>query len=156
LKEFGKKFVFRNFRSQRSYCFYQWDDLNYEAFMLRIFDTLEPYHNPSGLRIQRELEDCNQIIFVMKGNYKIGFKVNEQEYYCLKFTKDKLKEDEEEKEKKDKDNERIIPGSMIGTYECFFNMRSSMIYKATTDISGFFIRKAHISSLFNDFEEFMV
>jgi len=94
LKEFRSKFIFRNFRSKRSYCYYQWNDMNYEAFMIKMFDALEPWCMPKGKRIQKELEECDRIVFVMGGTYKIGFKVNDQEYFRLKFSKDIEKEKE--------------------------------------------------------------
>jgi len=45
---------------------------------------------------------------------------------------------------------------MIGAYECFFNMRTAMIFKAESYMTGLFIRKRHINNLFNEFQEFMV
>ena len=81
----------------------------------------------------------NQIIFVMDGNYKVGFEVNKNEYYKLKIT-------------------RASRGTVIGAFECFFDKRSVICYKTTNerDLTGYFIRKHNWKSLENDFSDFML
>ena len=35
--------------------------------------------------IAAELEECNQIMFVMSGRYNVGFEINKKRYYRKQF-----------------------------------------------------------------------
>ena len=55
----------------------------------------------------------------MKGKYRTGYAVNNQEMLKLQLTK----------------------GSTIGAFECSYDRRSKYIYRASTDVEGYFINK---------------
>jgi hypothetical protein len=63
-------------------------------------------------RIFKELEEVDEIIFICKGSYVIGYKINEQEKFILKFQE----------------------STVIGGFECAFDRRSLHIYKSSTKI----------------------
>jgi len=122
-----------NTKARFKYTFYTWENSNYESFMLNVFRVLEPYHSHKGEKILNELSDVNMLIFVNEGKYKLGFEVNKVEYFVLKQG----------------------VGTVIGGYECFFDMRSTYIYQTTQSITGFFVRKSKWQALEDGFVEFM-
>ena len=69
--------------------------------------------------IHGELSDVSTVIYVMSGKYRIGYEVNKNETLKMQQTK----------------------GSMIGAFECSYDRRSIYIYRARTDIEGYFITK---------------
>ena len=91
----------------------------YRQFMINIFKSLNPIHFKRGERILNELEDVNQVTFVMRGKYRVGYAVNFFECQKLELTK----------------------GSIIGGYECSYDRRSTYIFRAKTDLEGYFITK---------------
>lgn len=55
----------------------------------------------------------------MKGKYRTGYAVNNQEMLKIQFSK----------------------GSIIGGFECSYDRRSKYIYRTVTDVEGYFINK---------------
>ena len=51
--------------------------------MIQLFKGLNPINIPSKFKILSELSDVSQVIYVMKGKYRIGYEVNKNE--CLKM-----------------------------------------------------------------------
>ena len=95
------------------------NDTLYRVFMIELFKGLNPIFINRKQKILSELSDVSQVIYVMKGRYRIGYEVNKNESLKMQLTK----------------------GSMIGGYECSYDRRSIYIYRAHTDIEGYFITK---------------
>ena len=64
---------------------YTWHDSAYRGFMIDILSNLEPRREKKGVKIFQELAEFNEVIFFMKGNFEIGYTLNMQEKYKLRF-----------------------------------------------------------------------
>ena len=53
----------------------------YAEYMIMILRSLEINYIPKDEIIAAELDECNQIIFVMSGRYNYGFEINKKSYY---------------------------------------------------------------------------
>ena len=109
---------------------YNWQDEQYRDFMTKILMSLEPRCEPKKTIMANELDEFNEITFIQKGSIVIGYEINNQKRYCIKYD----------------DN------AVIGAYECMFNKRSAFIYTALTEIEGLFIRKSILNELREDFD----
>ena len=69
----------------------------------------------------------------MKGNVDVGYQINHKLKYKLRMG-----------------NYQII----VGGYECTFEKRAKMVYRAKTDVKGFFIRKQNWKMMEYNFPEF--
>lgn len=67
------------------YPFYSYIDQLYLIFMTNIFEKLEIRQFPSGVYLANELDDCQEILLVDQGYYKIGYMVNNAEHMRLTF-----------------------------------------------------------------------
>ena len=76
------------------------------------------------------MDEWNEILFVQTGHIVMGYEINNEKKYCIKFT------------------ESVV----LGAYECMFNKNSNFIYTAYTEIEGLFIRKSVWDELFEQFE----
>ena len=81
--------------------------------------SLEPRLELKHEIIIDELDEVGEITFVTKGQVVVGYEINKQKRYCIKFS-DCL---------------------VIGAYEVQFDKRSSHIYTALTNCEGLFLRK---------------
>ena len=61
----------------------------------------------------------SEIIFISKGNVDIGYEINKQRRFVLRYS----------------------DRGIFGGYNCTFNTRSIFIYRCKTDCEGYFIRK---------------
>ena len=82
--------------------------------------------------IYKELEECNDIIFVQKGSFNIGYEIN----------------------KKIKLRYRFGPRNYIGAFNVCFYKRSFFHYEAQTIINGLGIRKSKILTLLDEYSHF--
>ena len=82
---------------------------------------LEPMSFSKNVILVNELEEFNQIYFIRKGHFLVGFEMNKEKKYCLSF----------------KNN------NVIGAYGMTFRKRSDVIYKTKTRCFGTFIRKTN-------------
>jgi hypothetical protein len=113
----------------RSYPFIDWDDDQYQEFMVRLLRSLEIRQFQPNQFILGELEECLEILFVEEGRYNIGFEVNKHKKFRLVF------------------GERTV----IGGFNISFNQRSYFIYKSATFMKCMAIRKIHWLKLLTDF-----
>ena len=97
--------------------------------MFSLLLKLEPIFYNSGTMIANELDEFSEISFCMKGRCAIGYEINNQKRYCIKYT----------------DN------FVIGAYDLTFNKRSMFIYRSMSYIEGYFIRKQDWMELINDY-----
>jgi hypothetical protein len=98
--------------------------------MTSLLLKLEPICYYSGTVIANELEEFNEISFCMSGQCVIGYEINNQKRFCIKYT----------------DN------FVLGAYDLTFNKKSMFIYKAVSYIEGYFIRKEIWMDLINEYE----
>jgi len=101
--------------------FFSWGDADYREFMITLLQHLEPKREPKGTILYDELDEYDQVIFVMRGEVVVGFEINKERRYCMKFA------------------EKCV----IGPYNVTFNQRAVFIYTCLTNIQGFFIRKSN-------------
>lgn len=55
--------------------------------MQYIFLALEPIRYKKGTRITKELEEVGVINFISDGEIHVGFEINKQEIYTMRFNK---------------------------------------------------------------------
>ena len=99
--------------------------------MLSILRSLEPRIEKKDSIIFEELDDINEVVFIERGQVDIGYELNKKKKYVLRY--------------QDK--------TLIGAYNCTFNVRAIFSYRAKTDCTGFTIRKYIWMKILNDFGE---
>ena len=87
--------------------------------MIRILSCIEPRIEKIGSILFEELDEINEVIFVMNGTIDIGFEINKIRKYVLRY-----------------ENNHVV-----GTYNGIFDERSMFIVMCKTECSGYFIRK---------------
>jgi hypothetical protein len=78
--------------------------------MVEVLTSLEPRIEKAGSVLFEELDEINEVIFVMKGVIDMGFEINKTRKFVLRFFK----------------------GHTIGTYNCIFDERSMFIFMCKT------------------------
>lgn len=81
--------------------------------------NLEPFRENKYTKIIEELDEFSVIQFVSKGRIQIGYELNNEVHFCIQFNN----------------------GVVVGAWGCSSNERSKHIYRAKTNIEGYFIRK---------------
>lgn len=79
------------------------------------------------MSLVEELDEINEIIFVMKGTVVVGYEINKQKRYCIKY-ENKCE---------------------VGAFGMTFNQRSTVIYTCLTPVSGYSIRRLSWLKLIN-------
>ena len=102
-----------------------WSDNNYQQFMLKMLQALEPRSYPPHSFLFEENEEVNEQVYVLSGSLTVGFKHNEQRFYYVKL------------EKK----------SCIGAYENMLSCNSEFYYRALSVVEGLGIRKLKLKPL---------
>ena len=87
--------------------------------MVDVLTHLEPRYDNAGTLLINELDEHQEIYFVMKGTTLIGYDMNKERHYCVRK----------------KDN------CIIGAFGLTFRFRSTVVYYAKTRVEGYFIRK---------------
>lgn len=88
--------------------------------MMSLMQAMEPRHFNKGEIIYHDMEEVDELIFVVKGEYAIGYTLNSTEYLAL----------------------RLSARSVIGDYGIMFHKRSEFLYKVLYDMDCQAIRKA--------------
>jgi CRP-like cAMP-binding protein len=83
--------------------------------------AMEPRHFTKGEIIYHDMEEVDELIFVVKGEYAIGYTLNATEYLAL----------------------RLSARTVIGDYGIMFQKRSEFLYKVLFDMDCQAIRKAN-------------
>lgn len=81
---FSKIFKLRNWKSPHQPCFYGHDDIAFSEFFQGVLQSLSPILIEKGTRIFVEQQDVEELIFVCKGTYGIGFEINKREKLIIK------------------------------------------------------------------------
>ena len=110
--------------------YYSWDDEVFRDFMIELLHKLQPRFEREGEILFQELEEINEIFFVCTGQVDIGYNINRERKYVIRYS----------------------DRTMIGAYNCTFNKRAIFLYKCKSDCSGQFIRKEHWKDLMESFE----
>ena len=82
---------------------------------------LEPRQEDAGTILFQELDEINEVIFIEKGDCDIGYEINKQQKYVIRYTK----------------------STVIGAYNCTFNKRAIFCYKAHSNCTGYSIRRSN-------------
>ena len=86
---------------------------------------MEPIHYHGNTFIHYELDDVNEVNFIEKGEYCLGYEINKKVHLKLKFS----------------------GHSCFGAFECSYNKRSVIIYKTFNTCEGYIIRKSKWKAL---------
>ena len=78
-------FSFRNEDSRDQPSFYTWENQLYRNFMMGLLSVLEPRKEFANIIIYNELDEVNEVIFFNKGDYDVGFEINRERYYVIRF-----------------------------------------------------------------------
>jgi hypothetical protein len=66
---------------------FTFQDSNYLEFIIKVVEALKPFHCDSNIVLYRELDEVNEITFIEKGEYKIGYEINKTQRFRLLFSK---------------------------------------------------------------------
>jgi len=86
--------------------FYTWENNEYREYMTLILINLEPRFEKAGTILYDELDEVNEVLFMNNGEVDVGFKINGQAKFIIRFH----------------------CGTIIGAYNCTFSKRTSFIY----------------------------
>ena len=84
-----------------------------------MLSSLEPRFDERGNILVDELDEFQEVLFVMKGHILVGYECNKIKTYCIKYSY----------------------GCNVGAFGVTINQRSSYIYLCATRIEGHAIRK---------------
>lgn len=87
--------------------------------MINFLRVLVPRHYHDNEVIYDELEEIDEITFVEKGSYYVGYDINKEKKMKLHFP----------------------PGNVIGAVNCIFMKKSSYIYQCKFSINGYAISR---------------
>ena len=110
---------------------YSWTDQAYRDFMIQILRQMDYRHLNANTIIFDELDDINEVIFIESGTVEIGYQMNKRRHFVLRF----------------------VNKTLIGAYNCTFNMRIIFCYKAKNECEGYSIRKHKWMRILQDFQE---
>ena len=99
--------------------------------MIQLLRNMEYRHTCANSMIFEELDDINEVIFIQKGIVDIGYQMNKSTKYVVRYENKTL----------------------IGGYNCTFNMRIIFCYKARSDCEGSSIRKHKWMHILEEFPE---
>lgn len=81
-----------------------------------------------------ELDEVNEIFYVIKGQVDIGYELNKSKKYVIRY--------------QDK--------TVIGGYNCTFNKKAIFVYKCRSECEGYTIRKKYWLDILEEFENIAV
>ena len=67
------------------------------------------------------MDECSEVLFVDQGFYKVGYQINNNDYYRKRFGM----------------------YTIIGGFNICYDKRLNFMFKASTDLKGLAIRKCH-------------
>lgn len=82
--------------------------------------------------IAAEMDECLDILFVDSGFFRVGYQINNQQFYKLRFGM----------------------FNVIGGFQICYNKRFNFIYKTSTDLKGLAIRKEKFRQLLWEYSDF--
>ena len=103
------------------------EDQDYAEFIIKLLRSLESKIETEDSMIFEELDEINEVIFILDGVIDLGYQINKIKKHVLRFD----------------------CNFEIGAYNCTFNERSSFIYKSRMQCSCYYLRKYIWKELFN-------
>ena len=128
LIKYKKFFIFQNLQSKNSHAYYNWQNQDYQNFMMFFLRILEPIQLKKGMILIKEMDSVNEAYFFMDGQIDVGYEVNLKKFYKIRFR----------------------GNFQIGGFECSYNRRSQVTYKNSRNSDGYFIRKKNWSAIETD------
>lgn len=92
--------------------FLTWEDRTYSSFMIKFMQNLEPRQYYAGEVILRDMEEVEEIQFVIKGEFSVGYTINNEEHLALK----------------------MADRNAIGDMSIMFKRRSEFFYRALSEM----------------------
>ena len=127
ISAYSKLFIFQ--KNSNKHSRYTNFDVEYRAFIMYIVRSLEASHYKQGYFFLHELDEVNEVIFIMEGQYDIGYSMNRKQKYVMRYGK-----------------------NHIGAYAVTYTCRSLFIYRASKDCTGYFIRKKNWQAIMQNQE----
>lgn len=100
--------------------FYEYKDNRYCDFMLKLMNHLEIRFYKKNTVIAAEMDECTEVLFVEHGFYKVGYQINNQDFYRRRFGM----------------------FTTIGGFYISYDRRFNFMFKSSTDLKGLAIRKS--------------
>ena len=98
--------------------------------MLQLLQYLEPRQEDAGTILFQELDEINEVIFIETGECDIGYEINKQQKYVIRYSK----------------------STVVGAFNCTFNKRAIFCYKANSECKGYSIRRSNWVQLVDENE----
>ena len=125
---FNTFFKFPNhFKTEMKHCMFTWEDSYYEKFMIQVFQYLTPIRYEANEIIYAELDDCDQVLFILSGKYEMGYTIN-----TFKKMKLRLPKFNEKRSSSKLANSALF--SIIGSFEVSYNRRCGYVYQCYSDM----------------------
>ena len=111
--------------------------------MIDIMLNLEPYSQPANAQIYNELEEIHQVTFFTNGVFEVGFEINSQSHYVLRFKNSSIEHYSEKHCKSILEPNGFYKsfGKVIGIYGCTFDKDCTFMIRTVSECKGYFIRK---------------
>jgi len=123
--------------------YFDWQDLCYSGFMIRILGSLEPRFYHAGEYILEEEEEVDEHLYII--NRDARKPLNSTGCYTIGF-------------KYDKDHKffhvKLGPKTIIGGYENIYGKKSEYFYKALMHVDAYGFRKEHMKPILDDEPDF--
>ena len=74
-------------RMRKQHVVLTWEDQYFRELMISILINLEPFFHDKRKVLLGELEECNQIMFIAKGKVLVGYELNNEKRYCVRFSR---------------------------------------------------------------------
>jgi hypothetical protein len=116
-----------------THAYFNWENEQYQSFMVHFMQKLETIYIQKDQVILGELEDVQTVTFMAEGSVDLGYDINRVTKYVTRLT-----------------------GSLqLGCFECSYNRRCQLIYKASRSCDyAHFIRKKTWLAIGNEFPLF--
>lgn len=114
--------------------FYTLDNNNYREFLMLLLNSMKPLRLERGEIIFDHQTEVNEVDFIEQGNVDIGFAVNRGKKFAL----------------------RLFDSSVLGAFNCQNNSKTMFVYRAQSDIKGYFVTKDVWKQLVEDFDDISI
>jgi len=88
---------------------------------MKIMQSMEPRQFFAGDTIYKEMEQVEEVIFVIAGDYVVGYTINSIEHFALRMGKK----------------------TVIGDHSLMFRKKSEFLYRALRNLDCYAIRKGN-------------
>ena len=164
LKNYRKLFTLEKVSPNGTSGFYSFaEDISYRNTVIDIMQKLEPRYETKGTMLIGEDGEVTEVVFLMKGQYKVGYRLPYMNKYFVKIDSSKtfdIKNLMKMYGRKMKNEDKVLGFEQIsaseclpiGAYELAFGKSSDMVYRTTTEAEGFIIRGIHFKRILEDYK----